>query len=103
MDGKLVLNILPARASDKGKALLAMQRRLKLPYAIYVGDDVTDEDVFALGRPRRLLGIVVGDGEGSKASFRLPRQREIDRLLEAILKVKLEPGKLNHEGQRSKR
>jgi hypothetical protein len=50
-----------------------------------VGDDETDEDVFALRRPGRLLGIRVRRRRGSSAAYYIRTQAEIDRLLRALL------------------
>jgi trehalose 6-phosphate phosphatase len=63
---------------------MALERerdRLRCDTAIYVGDDQTDEDVFVLDQPGRLLGIRVGRGRGSAASYGIVDQRAIDRLL----------------------
>jgi trehalose-6-phosphatase len=57
--GKQVVNLLPKGAPDKGKALERERERLCCDTAIYVGDDETDEDVFALDQPTRLLSIRV--------------------------------------------
>lgn len=55
IDGKQVLNLVPLGAPTKGHALEIARLTRGLDSAIYVGDDETDEDVFALGRrpPRR--------------------------------------------------
>ena len=50
-----------------------------------MGDDETDEDVFALDQPGRLLTIRVGRKRQSLASYFLRNQAEIDRLLETLL------------------
>lgn len=48
-----------ARAGDKGTALAAARDRLGAATTVYVGDDVTDEDAFAVLAPTD-LGIKVG-------------------------------------------
>lgn len=83
--GKAVLNVLPEGAPNKGTALLAAVARLGCPGAVYVGDDDTDEDVFALNRPSQVFGVRVGQSAGSSAGYFLRDQGEIDRLLEALL------------------
>ena len=82
--GKCVWNIVPSGAADKGAALLRAWRRLRCARAVYVGDDDTDEDVFALEQPDRLLGIRVGTRRDSRAQYALRDQGEIDRLLELV-------------------
>ena len=89
--GKQVLNILPAGAPGKGRALERARARLGCDSAVYVGDDETDEDVFALDVPGRLLGIRVGRRRGSAAEYFIRTQREIDLLLRSFLAFRPEP------------
>jgi trehalose 6-phosphate phosphatase len=88
VEGKMVVNILPAAAPDKGTALLTLCKRLRCESAIYVGDDENDEDVFALARQGRLLGIRVGRSPRSQAAYFLPSQAAIDRLLVKLLEAR---------------
>jgi trehalose 6-phosphate phosphatase len=81
--GKQVINLLPARAPDKGQALLKLIEDLRCDAAIFIGDDVTDEDAFALDQPR-LLTVRVGHRRDSLARFFIERQRDIDHLLQAL-------------------
>ncbi len=83
--GKLVVNVIPAHAPDKGRALLAACTRLGCSRAVYVGDDDTDEDVFALDRADTLLTIRVGPCEDSSATYFVPDQGDVDAVLEALL------------------
>ena len=83
--GKQVVNLLPAHAPHKGIALEDARARYKCDTAIYVGDDETDEDVFALDQPGRLLSIRVGRKQRSLASYYLRSQAEVDRLLRCLL------------------
>jgi trehalose 6-phosphate phosphatase len=79
--GKQVVNLLPLHAPHKGIALEKARERYGCDTAIYVGDDETDEDVFALDQPGRLLSIRVGRKAPSLAPYYLRSQAEIDRLL----------------------
>lgn len=88
--GKQVMNLLPKGAPHKGMALERERARLKRDTAIYVGDDETDEDVFALDQPGRLLGIRVGSKRTSAATYCVPNQRSIDDLLRALLVLRRE-------------
>jgi MarR family transcriptional regulator, organic hydroperoxide resistance regulator len=81
LGGKDVVNVLPAGAPHKGTALERALPRLGCDRAIYVGDDDTDEDVFALERPGRLLAVRVGRKSGSAAAWFVRRQADVDRLL----------------------
>jgi trehalose 6-phosphate phosphatase len=88
--GKQVVNILPKDAPHKGIALERERERLHCDTAIYVGDDETDEDVFTLDQPGRLLTIRVGSKRTSAAAYYIPDQRAIDELLRALLDLRLE-------------
>ena len=83
--GKHVVNVLPRGAPHKGIALERERSRLGCDTAIYVGDDETDEDVFALDQPGRLLSIRVGAKASSSAQYHIPNQRAIDQLLRVLL------------------
>jgi trehalose 6-phosphate phosphatase len=83
--GKRVVNVLPAGGPDKGQALEKARARLRCDRAVYVGDDETDEDVFSLGQPRRLLSIRVGRKAGSAAAYYIRTQVEIDAVLATLM------------------
>jgi len=84
--GKKVLNILPRQFPNKGDALRGLLKRLKLEAALYLGDDVTDEDAFAVGPPL-VLGVHVGPGR-SLAPWRLESQARVDDLLALLLALR---------------
>src|SRR5512135_3114790 len=77
--GKKVLNVLPHDFPSKGDAVRTLVARLRCEGAVYVGDDVTDEDAFAIGPPL-VFGVHVGKGP-SLAPWRLRTQEDVDRLL----------------------
>jgi trehalose 6-phosphate phosphatase len=54
--------------------------------ALYVGDDVTDEDVFSMVNDN-ILGIRVGCEALSLADYCLPDQKEIIGLLDEINRI----------------
>jgi len=83
--GKSVLNVVPAEAPDKGATLLRLLRKFGSPRTLYVGDDDTDEDVFALDMPDQVLGIRVGVSEETAANYALRDQADIDGLLDLLL------------------
>ena len=82
--GKSVVNVMPPTASHKGTALLEYMRRLDCSLALYVGDDETDEDVFAL-HDHRILTVRVGRKKGSSARYFLKRQAEIAAVLQFLV------------------
>jgi trehalose 6-phosphate phosphatase len=90
VEGKMVVNLLPAGAPDKGTALVTLCKRLRCDSAIYVGDDDNDEDVFALARQGRLLGIRVGRSQRTQAAYFVPSQAAVDRLLDNLAEARKE-------------
>jgi trehalose 6-phosphate phosphatase len=86
VQGKRVLNFIPAGFPDKGDAVRVLLRRLRLETALYAGDDVTDEDAFAVGLPL-VLGVRVGRGR-SRAPYRLSSQEHVDELLELLVELR---------------
>jgi trehalose 6-phosphate phosphatase len=89
--GKLVVNVVHARAPTKATALLHLREELRADTALYVGDDVSDEDVFELDQPGRLLALRVGRSRTSRAPYYLRDQREVDRLLRALVALRAQP------------
>jgi trehalose 6-phosphate phosphatase len=83
--GEQAINILPEGAAHKGIALERERVRLGCDTAVYVGDDETDEDVFRLDEPRRLLSVRVGRRPSSRAQYFIDDQREIDAFLRALI------------------
>jgi trehalose 6-phosphate phosphatase len=81
--GKLVENLLPEHAPDKGAAMLHLLQMTKSPKGFYVGDDATDEDVFRLARDD-LFTVRVGRRGTSKACYTLNNQQDVIRLLREI-------------------
>ncbi len=86
--GKLVVNIVPAKAPNKGDALLALRDRAGASTALYVGDDVTDEDVFRIDQPGRLISVRIGASRDSAARYYLRDQAEIDDLLNRLFTLR---------------
>lgn len=88
VEGRMVVNVLPAGTGNKGTALVALCRRLRCESALFVGDDDNDEDVFALAPHRPVLGIRVGRSRNSKAEYFLPRQTAINQLLSRLVRAR---------------
>jgi len=88
--GKCVLNVMPRGAPHKGTALDALLRRTRRRAALFVGDDVTDEDVFAHGTPG-VLGVRVGRHDKSAAPWFVRDQRAVDPLLAALVDARRAP------------
>lgn len=90
--GKSVLNVVPADAPDKGATLLRLRRKFGCPRALFIGDDDTDEDIFALDLPDQVLGIRIGESEESAADYALREQADIDALLDMLCVLLGRPG-----------
>jgi trehalose 6-phosphate phosphatase len=82
--GKRVVNLVPEHAPHKGSALAAERDRLGCNWVLYVGDDETDEDAFSLGG--NTVPVRIGRKLHSHARYYLRTQREIDRLLEVLVR-----------------
>lgn len=82
--GKAVVNVIPPGTPHKGSALQALMDRLRSPAALYVGDDDTDEDVFALADDR-IVSVRIGRKAGSAARYYLRQQPQIGWLFDYLL------------------
>jgi trehalose 6-phosphate phosphatase len=89
--GKRVVNVLPQGAPHKGIALAELQTLSGTDVALYVGDDVTDEDVFESERPGRLIGVRVGRSPTSAASYFIDDQLQMDELLQRLAALRPAP------------
>jgi trehalose 6-phosphate phosphatase len=85
LQGILVVDLLPQGAPNKATALQSELRRLGCRAALYLGDDQTDEDVFALSRRLPLLAVRVGRRRRSLAPYYLGSQGDVDALLAELL------------------
>ncbi|MFO0675471.1 MAG: trehalose-phosphatase [Polyangiaceae bacterium] len=80
-DGKCVVNVVPEGADDKGRAVEKLRKRAGATRTLYVGDDVTDEDVFRTASDGALVGVRVGLSPTSAAAYGVRSQTDVDRLL----------------------
>ena len=82
--GKCVFSVMPSDGVDKGSALEELMRISGATGVIYVGDDVTDEDVFRLKR-KDLLSVRVEHAPGSEAEFFLQDWHDIAQMLDELI------------------
>ena len=85
LSGKASINLIPLPMPHKGDALLLLLQRAR--YGLFVGDDETDEEAFAAVRGR-MITVRVGPVRRTRAAFLLRSQREIGRLLSALIQVR---------------
>ncbi len=87
LNGKAVVNLLPANAPHKGHAIQQLRESFGLENVVFIGDDETDEDAFRhFVNDERSLTVKVGKAEETQADFFIESQAMIELFLEAILK-----------------
>jgi trehalose 6-phosphate phosphatase len=96
--GKQVVNLVPQDAPDKSAALQRLRADVGVDTAIYLGDDLTDETVFAQREHGRLLAVRVGRSGSSSAPYYLRSQLEIDRFLDLMITLRTTRQSHRHEG-----
>ena len=93
-EGKMLVELKPAIDWHKGKALATIVAKLDpsaVAIAIFIGDDVTDEDAFNELKGNG-IGIYVGDPSGSTAAtFHLKDVGEVEEFLNRL------QGSLSHQ------
>ena len=82
--GKCVFNLVPQDAADKGTALKQLMQISHARSAIYIGDDVTDEDAFRLTRGNVLTVRIECDSD-TAAEFFLRRRQDMSQLLDEMI------------------
>ena len=82
--GKCVVNVVAAGVPDKGDALAALVERSGARAAVFVGDDVNDEAVFARAAPPWLT-VRIGRDPASAAMYVLESQRELAGVLQRMI------------------
>lgn len=81
--GKYVFNLLAEDTCNKGTALDKLMQVCAARSAVYVGDDVTDEDVFRLRRDD-VLSIRIEHHAQSAAGFYVPQHGDIVQFLDDL-------------------
>jgi trehalose 6-phosphate phosphatase len=84
IEGKFSINALPPGLGGKGQATLALMNHLGRTGLFYIGDEKTDETVFALSNAVT-MGVRVGRQDGSRAGFYLHGQAEVEELLRLLV------------------
>jgi trehalose 6-phosphate phosphatase len=89
--GKQVVDVAPTIAPHKGDAVDRIRAREGADAVLYLGDDVTDEDVFRMDVPWELVSVRVGASRASAARYHVNHQRDVDTLLERLVGLR-DPG-----------
>ena len=89
--GKMIFEIRPNIAWDKGEALLWIRKQLGLTsenyIAFYLGDDTTDEDAFAALDDQDVGILVSCVPRETKARYLLKDPSEVGRFLEGLIDI----------------
>lgn len=83
--GKMVVNLVAAWARDKADAVADLTAESGAQAAVFIGDDVNDEPVFARGEPGWLTVRVGQDDPDSAAQWFLDGPADLPRLLDQML------------------
>lgn len=84
--GKWVFNLMPTKRHHKGVAVMELRKMAKAKSVLYVGDDHTDEDVFRL-KSDKVVSVRIGKAKRSGAKYYIRTQRDIGRLLRALIRL----------------
>lgn len=83
--GKFVVNLVAANAPGKGDAVMELVQRTGSLSAVFVGDDINDEAVFAMA-PAHWVTVRIGqDDPNSRAQFFLDSHADMGALLQQLL------------------
>jgi trehalose 6-phosphate phosphatase len=91
VQGNQLINLVPDGAPNKGDAVRELIATHALPGAVYVGDEPTDEDAFAVLDGAASMGVRVGRSSASAAPFYIASQMEIDALLAEMIVGRTRP------------
>lgn len=83
--GKMVVNIVAARAHDKAESLAALVQAAGARGAVFVGDDLNDEPVFARPEPSWFTVRIGRDDPRSRAGWFLDGPADLPALLDRML------------------
>lgn len=83
--GKLVVNVVSARAPDKAQAVVRLVEQCQVSSTVFLGDDINDEPVFARQEPNWLTVRVGRDYPNTQARFCLDSPGEVASMLDRML------------------
>ncbi len=85
--GKMVENVVPLAAPDKAEAVHNLVAGCAASAALFAGDDVNDEPVFASAPPHWLTIRVGRDSSPSRARYFIHEPHEMKRLIARMLTI----------------
>lgn len=98
VSGKASVNVLPPGTGGKGPAVLELMVQLRQSGLFFVGDDETDENVFAL-KEGLVMGVRIGRYAESRAQFYLKHQSELEEVLRFLVhRIDRTPELLGRDG-----
>jgi len=96
--GKMVVNLLPDGAGDKGAALQRLVSLAGAERVLFIGDDVTDEAAFGARLAIPAVMVRVGRNTGSLAGSWLRRRSDVDVLLDRLCRLRETAGAATSAG-----
>jgi trehalose 6-phosphate phosphatase len=85
--GHRVVNVTPPAAPNKGDVIAETVRALGVAAALYIGDDLTDEDVFSSAPSHWVTARVRPPATGTAAHFRLDTQHEVVSVIAGLTRL----------------
>lgn len=82
--GKNVINLIPQGMPNKLGALRAIMKELNAKKAFFIGDDITDEFIFA-DKNENVFSLKVGTSSHLSAEHYIQKQADIERLIDFLL------------------
>lgn len=83
--GRCVVNIVPATAPDKADAMMALVARTRSTAAVFAGDDINDEPVYARAAKNWVTIRIGRDDPTTRARYCLHNHAEVETMLRAML------------------
>jgi len=85
--GHRVLNITPVSAPHKGDVMADAVSRFGVAAALYIGDDLTDEDVFRMAPAHWVTARVGPCHQGTAAQFTLDTHRDVECIITELSRL----------------
>ncbi len=87
LDGKRVVNVIPPNLPDKYLALSTYMEDNHFEKALFVGDDITDNQIFK-AKDHRILSVKIGQSKRLNTIWYLQNQKKMGKFVKAILNIR---------------